>query len=599
MKIIQFFSAFLCFILLSQHSFGQCNLTVLPAVSNVHCGDTLVLNAFVGGAAQFVDFNGGTLPNGWQATPGATFNNPCAPGNGSTHFWMGDATPQPRILTSPSFNLQSGSSICFDLRYSIQEEAAPCEGPDEPDEGVYLQYSIDGGTNWINVHYFDPLGGYDPILTQWNNYCFQLPVGALTANTQIRWLQDATSGAEYDHWGLDNISVLVSDTSYTISWQPSGNIGNVDTIVVTNSTSVVNISATNGTESCSTNINLNVLPVDLVISAGIDTTVCQDSCINLMGEATVIIAEGGDTLFGSTSLLTSFLGVPVEGLLNVTGLNSGYIAADDIIEVCLNIDQGANLLRVELICPDSTEIVLFPSGTIIGNTASLCFSTTATQAIDNSSAPYSGYYLPANGVSLNDLVGCPLNGHWKLRITAVGPNPAIASSSSWHMVFNEPTLSRTVGYSWSPSTTLNDPLLLNALACPDDTTVYHLTINDPLGCVSGSDSVRVAVDPNCVVSVLELEEGAKAFVPTAFTPNGDGLNDTFYPMGLGLDEYELLVYDRYNNLVFTSESGQKEWDGRNVKSNQKMPQGVYIWRLSIKDKTSGRKEYNGRVSLLK
>ena len=48
--------------------------------------------------------------------------------------------------TSLPLDLSSGGSISFDMVYSIQGANAPCEGPDLPSEGVYLQYSIDGGS---------------------------------------------------------------------------------------------------------------------------------------------------------------------------------------------------------------------------------------------------------------------------------------------------------------------------------------------------------------------------------------------------------------------------------------------------------------------
>lgn len=598
MKVIQFISAFLCFSLLSQFSLGQCSLTVMPSTANVYCGDTLILSAFVNSGV--VDFNTGTSPPGWQVNPigAVTYSNPCGESpDSTTHAWFGDFATQPRDLTSPAFDFSTPSSVCFEMRYSFQGDAAPCEGPDEPQEGVYFQYSIDGGANWVTIHYFDPLGGNDPVLTVWNTYCFQLPAGALTPNTQLRWLQDAISGPEYDHWGLDNISVLQSDTNYTITWYPSGTVGNYDTIAISNSTDSISATARNGTDSCTSVVDLNVQPVSLVLSAGVDSVICPDSCINLIGEAQVIVDNGGDTTYSSMLAISSIFGLPVEGQLGVSGLSSTYIGFNDILEVCVDLTAGANLAEVVLICPDSTELILFSVGTLTSNIANLCFSPTATQAIDNSVSPYSGFYLPASGASLNDLVGCPVNGTWRLRVTSSGSS-GFAIVGSWHITLHEPILIRPVDYTWTPATDLDNPLLLNPLACPTDTTMFHLTVNDPTGCVSGTDSVLISVLPECIVSTLELEEGAKAFIPTAFTPNGDGLNDKFYPEGMGLDEYELSIYDRYNNLVFVSNGSNTQWDGRNKKGTL-APQGVYLWTLKIKDKTTGWQEHNGRVTLLR
>src|SRR5690606_21260973 len=110
--------------------------------------------------------------------------------------------------------------ICFYLRYSVQGGASPCEGPDEPDEGVVLQYSTNCGATWTNIVYFHPNGtqlAANPMtntpyvtgataFTTWNNYCFNIPAGAQTPSTMFRWYQDGSSGTCCDHWGIDEVT---------------------------------------------------------------------------------------------------------------------------------------------------------------------------------------------------------------------------------------------------------------------------------------------------------------------------------------------------------------------------------------------------------
>ena len=158
------------------------------------------------------NFNGGVFGPGWQSSQQAMWNNPCSPNgvDGTTHIWLGNSSPVPRVLTTQSYNLSTataGVTICFDMKFAEQGDVAPCEGPDEPDEGVALQYSIDGGASWVEIHYFDPNGGYDPQFINWTEWCFELPPAAITSNTMIRWFQDNDSGADYDHWGIDNVQI--------------------------------------------------------------------------------------------------------------------------------------------------------------------------------------------------------------------------------------------------------------------------------------------------------------------------------------------------------------------------------------------------------
>src|SRR5690606_15737926 len=105
----------------------------------------------------------------------------------------------------------AGVTVCFDLLFATQAQAAPCEGPDEPDEGVYFQYSIDGGNTWVTINYFDPQGGYNTPYTSWDKWCFEIPAAAITANTMFRWHQSADSGADFDHWGIDNVEIVQND----------------------------------------------------------------------------------------------------------------------------------------------------------------------------------------------------------------------------------------------------------------------------------------------------------------------------------------------------------------------------------------------------
>jgi gliding motility-associated-like protein len=80
-------------------------------------------------------------------------------------------------------------------------------------------------------------------------------------------------------------------------------------------------------------------------------------------------------------------------------------------------------------------------------------------------------------------------------------------------------------------------------------------------------------------------KGCQVFVPNAFTPNGDQLNDQFtikYNLDCEVKEYSLSVFDRWGHLVFQTNSFEEEqaWDGTN--HGKKLNPGVYLWRLSMK-----------------
>lgn len=594
MKTVKFHYLTLLLFISSYTCYGQCDIIVIPSVSQVHCGDTVSFEAFVqlGGTTTF---NDQTLPNGWVATPTVDFSNPCAVSpDGMTYAWMGVNVPAPRALTTSFYDLSQIGQICFDLKYPPQAGTEPCEGPDTPDEGVYLQYSLDSGATWVVFDYYDPMGGLAD--TNWTTKCANLPSAAMIDGVQLRWYQEFATSYEFDQWGLDNISIINNGAGYTFNWSPNNLAGQSVEMPVPGD-APINVVATNGTETCSTDVSLNVLPVELVISMSPDTMICPDSCVSLAGEAHVVVVEGGTPSFTGTG--NFFPASQVEIDFDVNGINADTIEANTISSICIsgNFTGNFNTCAAQLRCPDGTEVLLFDTGDVSGTMiSSLCFSPDATIPISGSSPPYSGTYLPSSG-SFSDFLGCQTNGTWSVEVASLSLTSLGYVLAT--ITFYSEERTREVSYSWVPVTGLDDPQSPTPIACPDDDITYHLVVSDPLGCVSGSDSTRVTINPNCPVSVIELEEGAKVYLPTAFTPNGDGLNDTFYPLGMGLDEYELYVYDRYNELIYTSKSGSGQWDGKNIRSDKEVLQGVYLWRLKVKDKTLGWREFDGKVTLLK
>jgi gliding motility-associated-like protein len=80
---------------------------------------------------------------------------------------------------------------------------------------------------------------------------------------------------------------------------------------------------------------------------------------------------------------------------------------------------------------------------------------------------------------------------------------------------------------------------------------------------------------------------SKYYFPNAFSPNGDGLNDTFGVLGVGIEEYELLIFNRTGELLFESTDVQVAWDGTYM--NNKVPAGTYVYKVKMKGKRSGGK----------
>ena len=90
------------------------------------------------------------------------------------------------------------------------------------------------------------------------------------------------------------------------------------------------------------------------------------------------------------------------------------------------------------------------------------------------------------------------------------------------------------------------------------------------------------------------------YIPNAFTPNGDGINDNFYYSGYDLDvqKYNMKIFNRWGQLVFTGYGENDNWDGTTT-TGDAAPQGTYVYRLMVTTKGGKDYEFNGQVNLIR
>lgn len=125
----------------------------------------------------------------------------------------------------------------------------------------------------------------------------------------------------------------------------------------------------------------------------------------------------------------------------------------------------------------------------------------------------------------------------------------------------------TMTYLWSPSGGLDNPNVANPVASPSATQIYTLKVKTTLGC-EGSGSVSVVVyEP--------------VYIPTAFTPNGDSMNDVWELEGMqAYPSAEVQIYNRWGNVIFSSRGDYKSKPFDGSDSNKPLPEGVYVYKIS-------------------
>lgn len=117
-------------------------------------------------------------------------------------------------------------------------------------------------------------------------------------------------------------------------------------------------------------------------------------------------------------------------------------------------------------------------------------------------------------------------------------------------------------------------------------------------CLTASAS-PACFDTACAMLVVEPSAGL--FVPNAFSPDGDGVNDRFIPVvsGMATDGQELLVVDRWGRVLFATDRPADGWDGT-FAGGDPVPGGVLVWRFTGRDAYSGaRVERMGHVTLVR
>jgi gliding motility-associated-like protein len=144
-------------------------------------------------------------------------------------------------------------------------------------------------------------------------------------------------------------------------------------------------------------------------------------------------------------------------------------------------------------------------------------------------------------------------------------------------------------YIWSPGTSLSST-----------------TIPNPVGLYDGSfESIRyklTAIVGQCLdstyVTVKIFKTPAQVFVPTGFTPNGDGRNDRIRPIAVGITKIEYFrVYNRWGQQVFSTTVNGDGWDGK-IKGKEQGT-GVYAWVVKAVDYTGKEFFAKGTLTLIR
>ncbi|MBL7727994.1 MAG: gliding motility-associated C-terminal domain-containing protein, partial [Dinghuibacter sp.] len=146
-------------------------------------------------------------------------------------------------------------------------------------------------------------------------------------------------------------------------------------------------------------------------------------------------------------------------------------------------------------------------------------------------------------------------------------------------------------YKWRPAGSLNCDNCASVIATPKATTTYVVRATNAGGCFA-EDTVTVFV----------LCNNQNFFVPNTFSPNGDGMNDVFFPRGKGIERIRsMVIYNRWGERVFEKREfpvndPSAGWDGR--VNGKKGNSDVYTYFIEIVCENNLLIPYKGNVTLV-
>ena len=127
-----------------------------------------------------------------------------------------------------------------------------------------------------------------------------------------------------------------------------------------------------------------------------------------------------------------------------------------------------------------------------------------------------------------------------------------------------------VSYSWSPAMGLSNPFIQNPIATAGEDTRYMVTAATAEGC-RDTASLKITVF-----------KGSTIYVPNAFTPNGDGVNDLIKPYFIGIKSlFYFTIFDRWGKKVFSTNDMANGWNG--AYKGKTPDTGAFAWVLRAED----------------
>lgn len=451
--------------------------------------------------------------------------------------------------------------------------------------GSSVQLNASDGLSWSwypNIGMNDP-ALQNPTVTPPEPMTYSVIVesgcGIDTATVDVVWAEpDATAGPDTSTCLGSGVALNASGGG-TYAWQPHPTLSSTTgpSPVATPSDSTAYVVDITTPEGCLLRDTVSVLVyVEPPLPSLMDTAVCEGTQGQLFASDAVTYAwqpsEGISDLFVRDPIIT-----PTAPTWYVVLLGNPCGSTWDSAFVDLITVQPLAWPDT-LVCPNR-PVELHASGGV-------AYHWTPSAGLDNDTIADPIAVAPANtiySVEVTDENGCSATA----QVTIVlRPLPAVQAGPDVIIDYGTTAQLNATGdgtLSWSPGIWLDDSTSASPFTRPEETITYTVTVTDADGCTN--------------TDVLVVILNGTLFIPNAFTPNGDGINDMFGAFGKNLRSLELMVFNRWGELIWSTEQLGGRWNG--TYQGAESPIDTYVWKVQALELSGRRRAAVGHVNLLR
>lgn len=392
--------------------------------------------------------------------------------------------------------------------------------------------------------------------------------------------------------GKDSIQLKSSsgNPNASFTWEPNYNINNTNVanpIVYPLKTTVYKVSIED--KGCKNSDSVIVNVIDFVsLSAGNDTTICQTDGIQLNPQTN-----------GLTYSWSPVTGLSDPHILNPIAtplVNTTYTITSSVGKCSTKDNLTINVVPYPVVDAGLDTVICYGKTVQLNASmmASSFFWTPVNTLLNpNTLNPIAGpQYTTQYFLTVSDTLGCPKPVTDSILVQVTNLLHPFAGNDTIIVAMQPLQLNATGGtiYTWSPTIGMSDPNIGNpivTLPSTIDSITYILKAATPEGCI-GYDNIHITV----------FKTLPDIFVPSAFTPNGDGLNDIIKPILVGMKAFKYFrIFNRYGQEVFATTEIGKGWDG--VFKGEKQASGTFVYQAEAVDYTGKTVSKKGTIVLIR